>query len=439
MGSEIENGRGAGLLAQLRRPPGGRDARTMLLGQFLDRAGTGVWAASSVLYFTFVSGLDGGRLGLLLGAAGVAGIAGSPLAGRLAGHVPVRTLLIWCHLLRLAAVCALLVLDGFWALLPTVALICVGDRAAKTLEMVFAAEATGGGRATYQALSRSVANAAYGLGAGFAAIGLAVGTDTAYRVLILANAVSFLAAAALTTRTAARPPRRPEPAAAGHASRSSAGPWRDRGYLAFVLLDIPMNVDDAILGVGLPLWLVHRTDAPHLLIPAFLVINTAMVVLLQLRVTARFDGPYGALRALSRYGLLTVLGCGLLAVSGAGGAWTASLALLGSTVLITLAELMRSVSSWELAVSLAPADDRAAYLGAAGVSPSVERSIGPPVLTSGVMAAGPAGWLVLGAATAAVCVAQRRLCARRLDALRPNAPGPVADPVSPAATRPART
>ncbi|MFD0350368.1 hypothetical protein ACFQ0M_38775 [Kitasatospora aburaviensis] len=33
--------RGDGLLAQLRRPPGGRDGRIMLLAQFLDRAGTG--------------------------------------------------------------------------------------------------------------------------------------------------------------------------------------------------------------------------------------------------------------------------------------------------------------------------------------------------------------------------------------------------------------
>lgn len=50
----------------------------MLLAQFLDRSGTGVWAAGCVLYFTFVVGLDARQLGVLLGAAGVAGIAGSP-------------------------------------------------------------------------------------------------------------------------------------------------------------------------------------------------------------------------------------------------------------------------------------------------------------------------------------------------------------------------
>src|SRR4051812_11590379 len=91
----------AGLMAHLRRPPGGRDARLMLLAQSLDRTGSGVWGASSVLFFTFVAGLDAGELGLLLGTAGLVGIAGSPLAGRLAGHFPVRGVLIGCHLLRL--------------------------------------------------------------------------------------------------------------------------------------------------------------------------------------------------------------------------------------------------------------------------------------------------------------------------------------------------
>ncbi|MET9468557.1 MFS transporter, partial [Streptomyces sp. NPDC006544] len=165
----------------------------MLLAQLLDRTGTGVWAASSVLFFVFVIGLDAGRLGLLLGAAAVAGIAGSPLAGHLAGRFQVRSLLIGCHLLRLGTLSSLLVVTRFDVLLPVVALTYLGDRAAKTLEMLFATRAAGDRRATYQALSRSTANAGYGLGAGVAAIGLALGTREAYQVLILANAPSAFA------------------------------------------------------------------------------------------------------------------------------------------------------------------------------------------------------------------------------------------------------
>ncbi|WP_374775499.1 MFS transporter [Streptomyces sp. NBC_01310] len=437
-----------GLIAQLRRPPGGRDARIMLLAQLLDRAGTGVWAAACVLYFTFVLGLDAGQLGLLFGAAGVAGIVGSPLAGHLADRFPVRSLLIGCHLLRLGTLCALLVVTDFDVLLAVVAVTHLGDRAAKTLEMLFATRVAGERRSTYQALSRSSANAGYALGAGLAAIGLAVGTRGAYQVLILANALSFLAAAVLVWRT--REPRgrglltappgdgaedaEAEADAAGTgagtgtgeagAGKAGASPWRDRGYLRFVLLDIPMNLDDSILGVGLPLWLVTQTSAPHSLIPAFLVINTVLVVVLQLRVSAKVQGPRRAADAVALYGLTTLLCCVLLATAAAGGVWAASAALLAAAVLATAAELMRSVSSWELAVSLAPREARASYLGVAGMAQSVQKSAGPLLLTGAVMTAGPAGWLVLGVAVAGLSLVQRRAGLRRLDLLS-GAPAPA--------------
>ncbi|GGQ28787.1 MFS transporter [Streptomyces virginiae] len=428
-----------GLLAQLRRPPGGRDARIMLLAQLLDRAGTGVWAAACVLYFTFVVGLDAGRLGILLGAAGVAGIAGSPLAGHLADRFPVRSLLIGAHLLRLVTLCLLLVVTDFALLLPVVAVTHLGDRAAKTLEMLFATRVAGERRATYQALSRSSANAGYALGAGLAAIGLAVGTRGAYHVLILANALSFLVAAVLVRRTreprgrglvaAPAAPAAPTegPAAAAAAADGGPGPWRDRGYLRFVLLDIPMNLDDSILAIGIPLWLVSHTTAPHELIPAFLVVNTVLVVVLQLRVSAKVQGPRRAAGAVALYGLTTLLCCVLLAASTGGGVWTASAALLAAAVLATAAELMRSVSSWELAVSLAPRQARASYLGVAGMAQSVQKSAGPLLLTGAVMAAGPAGWLVLGAAVAGLSLVQRRAAVRRLDLLAGTpAPAPAA-------------
>ncbi|MDK0520140.1 MFS transporter [Streptomyces sp. ML-6] len=432
-----DGGEGQGLLAQLRNPPGGRNARIMLLALAVDRTGSGLWAASSVLYLTFVTQLSAQQIGVLLGTAGVAGIAGSPLAGRLAGRFPVRPLLIGCHLLRLVTLALVLVCSDFGALLPVIAVTYVGDRAAKTLEMLFATRTAGERRAAYQALSRSAANAGYGVGAGIAAIGLAVGTTGAYRALILGNALSFVVAAVLVWRTDEARERTLEVARSGapagdgreapvgdgrevlagdgrEAPVRRTGPWRDRGYLRFALLDIPMNLDDSILAVGLPLWLVERTSAPHALVPAFLVINTVLVVVLQLSVSKRAEGPRRATRAVLLYGVLTFVCCGCLAAAALVGTWAAAALLLAAALLVTLAELMRSVSSWELAVLLAPEDSRAAYLGVAGMSQSIQKSAGPPLLTGAVMAAGPVGWLVLGTAVAGLSAVQQRSCARRL-------------------------
>lgn len=439
VGSRESRRHGGGLAAQLRDPPGGRDARIMLVALFLDRTGSGVWGASSVLYFTFVARLDTREVGLLLGVAGVAGIAGSPLAGHLADRLPLRSLLIGCHLLRLGTLCLLLVCAGFDALLPVVAVTSLGDRAAKTLEMLFATRAAGERRSTYQALSRSATNAGYGLGAGIAAVGLAVGTHDAYRALVLCDALSFLAAASLVWRTREQGGGRVVARSGTAATADGPGtpsPWRDRGYLLFVLLDIPMNLDDSVLGVGMPLWLVNRTVAPRALVPAFLVINTVLVVALQLRVSARAEGPRRAARVVVLYGLTMFASCAALATATAGGTAAASAAMLTAAVLVTLAELARSVTSWELAVSLAPRQARASYLGVAGVAQSAQKSAGPLLLTGAVMAAGPAGWLGLGAAVAVLSAVQRHACVRRLDAALPPAAatataGPARSPAGP--------
>lgn len=416
-----ERGGGAGLWAQLRNPPGGAAGRTMLAVVFADRTGSGVWAAACVLYFTEVERLTAGQVGLLLGVASVAGIAGSPLAGRLAASLGGRRVLIGCHLLRAVALAAVLLCSSFGALLGLVAVTALGDRAARAMEMLFATDVAGDRRSVYRALSRTAMNAGYAAGAGLAAIGLAVGTPAAYRALLLADVLSFLLSAALVAGV--REPRhegrvvagsgQPAPDA-GSAPRPS--PWRDGGYLRFVALDCALTIDDAILNVGLPLWLIHATRAPHALVPAFLAINTVLVVVAQLRVSARVRTPRQAVRAVPMYGF-TVLGCCAAAAAAHGpGPVLASVLLLVAAVLVTFAELLRSVVSWELSVALAPQLARPEYLGVAGMAQSTEKAAGPLLLTGAVLSTGPLGWLALGAATTVAAYAQRHFGTARLAA-----------------------
>ncbi|MFI1522986.1 MFS transporter [Kitasatospora cineracea] len=415
-----------GLLAQLRRPPGGRDGRTMLLTLFVDRTGTGVWAAACVLYFTEVGRLTAAQVGLLLGVSSVAGIAGTPLAGRLAASSGVRPVLIGCHLLRVAALTAVLFCSAFTPLLLVVALATLGDRAARAMEMLYATEVAGERRSAYRALSRTAMNAGYAAGAGLAALGLAVGTPTAYRALVVADVASFLVSAALvaTLREPHRATAAPDGPGSGAAADGSAGPaarpspWRDAGYLRFVALDAVLTIDDAILNVGLPLWLIHSTRAPHALVPAFLAINTVVVVLAQLRVSALVSTARQAVRVVPLYGFAVLGCCAAAALAHRTGAVAASVLLLAAAVLVTLAELVRSVVSWELSVALAPERARPEYLGVAGMAHSTEKAAGPLLLTGAVLATGPLGWLTLGAATTAAAYAQRRYGAVRLSVTR---------------------
>ena len=413
-----------GTLAQLRNPPGGQDSRRMLAALFLDRAGNGVWNSALVLYFTVVAHLSAGQIGLLLGIAGLVGIAGPPIAGQLAERMPVRTILVACHLIRVLTLCSVPLCHGFVPLLAVTTATTLCDRGSKTMEIVFAGQTAGAQRATYRALSRVVMNAAYALGAGIAAIAVAVGTGTMYEAVVVGNGVSYLAVAALVLRTSRRAPVGAAPAGAdsengksnsGPKKSRSRNPWRDPGYLLFVLLDVFLNLDDAILTVGVPLWALTRTHAPHAVIPAVMVINTLMCVFLQMSVSARVSGARAAARAACWYGVALLAGCALLAVSGQGGAVLATVTLLLAAMVLTTAELVRSLVSWELAVSLAPTDAQASYLGVAGMAQALERSAGPVALSTVVLTAGPVGWLGLGVMVTGLGVVQRVASLRRLD------------------------
>ena len=397
-----------GTIAQLRNPPGGHDARRMLAALFLDRVGNGVWSSALVLYFSVVAHLHAGRIGAMLGVAGLVGIAGAPIAGGLAERYPVRTILVTCDLVRVLTLCAVPLCHGFAPLLAVTTATTLCDRGSKTIEIVFAGQVAGQERATYRALSRVVMNAAYALGAGIAAIAVAVGTSGVYEAVVVGNGLSYLAVAALVMRTSRREPAAPAPAVSDEdAKPRNRNPWRDPGYLLFVLLDVFLNLDDAILTVGVPLWAVTRTDAPHAVIPAVMVINTLMCVFLQMPVSARVTGARSAAHAACWYGLALLAGCALIAASSHGGAAFGAAALLAAAVVVTGAELVRSLVSWELAVSLAPADAQASYLGVAGMAQAIERSAGPVALSTVVLAAGPVGWLGLGAVVTGLGVVQR--------------------------------
>ncbi|WP_433249514.1 hypothetical protein [Actinomadura nitritigenes] len=286
--------------------------------------------------------------------------------------------------------------------------------------MLIIADAADERASTYQALSRSAVNAGYTLGAGISAIGLAAGTGLAYRILIGVNALPFLIAAGLVLltrghfgdgRVATRSHR-----ATSQAASATATPWRNRDYVLFSFMDTAMNLDDSV-SQGLPATvLLGHTAAPHALVPTFLLINTILIFISRVGVSAqnRRSSP-----ACKGHGILwnrNVLCCTIIATCDRALDWVTSAGLLIAATL-TMAEPTRSVSSWKLAMALASPEARASHLGTASMTPSIQKSIGPSFMTGAVLAFGPAGWLALGMALACPPVAQSRFCLRRLNRL----------------------
>ncbi|MFF0475441.1 MFS transporter [Streptomyces sp. NPDC004284] len=399
------------------RIPGGTDGRRMLVIGFIDKCGTGLWSTAMALYFTYVTGLGLGQVGLLIALSGAAGIAGAPLGGRLADRFPLVRVIVCTQLLRAAALFALLTTDNYLLLVLFSAVGALPDRATNVLTKLYAARVAGSDRVRYQAINRTISNLGWTLGGLGAAAALAIGSTTAFQTLLVGDALSYLVMAALTLRCA----EPPAPAASRVAASSTgpapttkpSNPWRDRGFLAFTAGEAVFFLHDSITQVALPLWIVHATEAPVGLAPLLMVVNSALVVIFQVPLS-RFGSTTDAARRLfgPLAGLFAV-GTLALTVSALGGRTLAITALITAAVVLTFAEMIHTIASWEISVALAPDDAQGAYLGVHGLAQSTQRFAGP-LLVTGLVSAGPLAWPFLGAALVATAAAQNRLVRRRL-------------------------
>ncbi|WP_308295433.1 MFS transporter [Streptomyces sp. PSAA01] len=450
------------------RIPGGRDGRRMLTVTFVDRIGSGLWGATATLYFTYAAGLSTAEIGVLLAVSGSVGIAGPPLGGLLADRVPLRPLLIIVQLVRAVASLALLTTTDLGLLLAITSVGSLGDRAASVLTKLYATRVAGPGRVRYQAISRTAMNVGWAVGGLAAAAALTGGTVTVYRWLLIGDALSFLASA-LFTLGCAEPPSAARVAAKstpapGESTASAPGeptphdsapsdsapsesapsqsapsnsasapgkttaptPWRDRRYLTYTASEAVLFLDDSVFKIGLPLWAVTATSAPHQLVPLLLVLNNVLVVLFQVPF-ARFGAtPHTARASLWPLAGAFLLGGAALAASTVGAPWLAAVTLVLAATAFTVAEMLHATISWELSVVLAPPTAQGAYLGVHGLAQAVQRSVGPLAVTAAI-AAGPLGWLGLGAGLAAMCGAQRHLVRDRGDGALSVAPVTVSE------------
>ncbi|MEV6794301.1 MFS transporter [Streptomyces sp. NPDC051320] len=413
-------GQGRRRAALHERIPGGRDGRRMLWIALINKTGTGLWMGVAALYFALVAGLPVSEVGILMGISGAAGIAGAPRAGRLADRHLLTHVLIAAQLLQAIALLALLTTHDFALLLLYSAVGSLADRGANVLTKLYAARISGTERIRYQAIQRTVSNAGWAIGGLAAAGALTIGTTHAYRVLLIGNALSYVVMTVLTLRCAEPPSPSQVVTASGVAEAKdstptviASNPWRDRTYLLFTATETLLFLDDAVLQVGMPLWIVHATDAPHGLAPLLLVLNCLLVVFCQVSLARLAPTPHRARALLVPLAACFMTGCLAMSTSAGGGAPLAIAALVFATIVLTFAEMLHTIASWELSITLAADDAQGAYLGVHGLASAAQRS-GGPLLVTAVIAVGAPAWPLLGALVIATCAAQRRVVRDRL-------------------------
>ena len=234
-------------------------------------------------------------------------------------------------------------------------------------------------------------NLAWALGALTAGVGIQLDTPAAYRGLIIARAAAFLGSALVQSFL---PRLEPIPAPV-QGQRWAA--LRDRPYLTATVLNCLMRLHMAVPTFLLPLWIVDHTRAPHALVAGLLLINTLLIVALQVPVSRGVDDQRAAGQRMRWAGAALFAGLALMAGASGLGTWAAAGLLAAGIVVYTFGELWHAAAAMEWSFGLAPAHAQGQYSGVFGLGVGVAEAMGPVVLTV-CLRWGAAGWLLAGIA-----------------------------------------
>lgn len=405
-----------------------RTLRRLLTVTLVDTLGRGAFFTLTTLYLTLIVGLEPVTVGIGLTIAGAVGAASSLTFGHLSDRLSARKMLIVLHVVQGAALIGYLFVRDLPTLVIVASLVLLAQQGGGSVRSSVVGRAfRGEDRVRIRATMRTVTNVGIGVGTAVAAVPLALGTPFAFHLTMTIAGSLFLFSAVLV---AGLDPERVDlrrevpdaetPAAAVAAVRS---PYRDPRFLWLTVLMGVFGIQFGVFEIGVPLWVVAHTIAADVVVSPLLLVNTVVVVLLQVRMSRGTGTFRGAGRAMTRAGWLMVAACALWAGAGwiRGEGWGPATAvvvvLLAAAVVHSLAEITSSAAGWSLSFDLAPQERMGSYQGVYGTGYAVGAMIAPAVVTLTAIDLGTAGWAILAAMFAAAAAGVVVIARRAADAV----------------------
>ncbi len=176
-----------------------RVERILVAGNLVNALGDGMFAATSILFFTTVRGFHAGSIAEAMAlAGGLALLVGIPV-GKAADRLGVRTVLVVLTGTEGLAVLSYAWIHDLWALIVGFCVAVVSNRSAPGVRNAYIARAVPGpARVTLRAVLRTVTNVGLAAGAGLAALILTIDAHArGYEVILVLDALTFWASAVL--------------------------------------------------------------------------------------------------------------------------------------------------------------------------------------------------------------------------------------------------
>ncbi|MEO6086809.1 MAG: MFS transporter [Umezawaea sp.] len=378
-------------------------ARRLAVLAVVQAFGFGVFLTSGAIFFTQTIGLSTTEVGVGLSVANVFGLLFAVPIGRLADRYGARHLLLITYAALAVLFACYSLVGGFLGFVVLTSLISIGETSSNPLRMTLT-------RASFQAdeqvrvgaQMRSLFNVGFMVGAMIAGAALTVGNRPAFYGVIAFTAAAQALCAVITWRLGS-PPHARARHEGGAKPRSGL---RDVRFVGLALLCGVLELYQPILVVGLPLWIITSTGAPAGVNAVLLVLDTAMVFVLQVALSRGAETPGGSARILLRSGVLLAACCAVFALSQDADALIAVPLLLVGTVALVLGEISQAAGAFGLSLHLPPPGRQGEYQGVFALGRGLQQTAGPFVVTSLVIGLGAPGWGVL----AVVFLAAGLLC-----------------------------
>jgi hypothetical protein len=368
--------------------------RTLTKATLANTIGNGLYYTVEVIFFTRSVGLSVHRVAFGLGVAAVFGLLVSIPAGHLADRWDPRLIVASAVAGEGVVMACFTLVHSFvpFLILGAVGGLLGGAGGAARAALM-GRFGQGEDRVRVRAYQRAVTNFGMSFGIVLSGVGLALDTRSAYVAMVLGNALTFVVAAAFVLRLPPMPPIAPAP---GERRASMTVVLRDRRYLLAALLNGLFAIHFIIQSVGLPLWVVYHTRAPRWWVAVLLVINTIMVISLQVRTSRGSGDLVQAARVFRRSGVLIAVACVLYSFASGVDPFFACTVLVLAIVAHTLGELFSSGASWGIGYGMAREDLQGQYQGAFSLGWGLSGIVGPSLVVAIAISLGRLGWLILG-------------------------------------------
>lgn len=365
-----------------------------------DALGLGMYLSLSVLFLDKAVELTNHQIGIVLGTSGVASLLGAMPIARAAERLGIRAVLSVLFAVRCAAFLALAAVASFEQALGAAAVAGLLSRGIGPLiESGLISRVSDARAVDTLARLRTLRNAGMAAGALPAGAAIAVGEAWAYRAVLVASAVLFLCCAAICRGF-------PALAAASGERPKRAGILRNRPFLGITALYGAFTLSALLLGIGVPLWIVQQTQAPSWSVTLIQLLNTVIIVALQVRLSKGSERLARARTLMCLGGLLAGLGALTVPLTALGAGRLDLAVVVVAAVLLSLGELLITAGTTGAALLHIPEGQKTGHLAALNLGFAVTTVIGPPLISAGIGWdwAGWTGWAVFFAALGLVAL-----------------------------------